>query len=176
MVSGRTWLSSSRLPRPFASGATAEQAAAQALDLILQATGTTSGTIHRLSADGTVLRLLAARRIPPPVLAQIQEVPLGKGMAGVAAQSRQPVTTCNLQQDDAGGVIRPGAKATGAGGAVAVPILRGEAVLGVLGVATGEEREFTPEEIEALLALGRELAAAWVDTDPAENSRWRTNP
>src|SRR6516165_12780927 len=160
-------LTASQLRESLAGGATAEQAAAQALDLILQATGTTSGTIHRLSADGTVLRLLASRRIPPPVLAQIQEVPLGKGMAGVAAQSRRPVTTCNLQQDDAGGVIRPGARATGAGGAVAVPILRDEAVLGVLGVATGEERDFTAQEIEALLALGRELAAAWADTEPA---------
>ena len=160
-------LTASQLRESLAGGATAEQAAAQALDLILQATGTTSGTIHRLSADGTVLRLLASRRIPPPVLAQIQEVPLGKGMAGVAAQSRQPVTTCNLQQDDAGGVIRPGARATGAGGAVAVPILRDEEVLGVLGVATSEEREFTAQEIEALLALGRELAAAWADTEPA---------
>ena len=158
-------LTASQLRESLARGATAEQAAAQALDLILQATGTTSGTIHRLSADGTVLRLLAARRIPPPVLAQIQEVPLGKGMAGVAAQSCRPVTTCNLQQDDAGGVIRPGAKTTGAGGAVAVPILRDEAVLGVLGVATGEERDFTAQEIEALLALGRELATAWTDEE-----------
>lgn len=162
-------LTATQLRESLARGASAEQAAAQALDLILQATGTTSGTIHRLSADGTVLRLLAARQIPPPVLAQVQEVPLGKGMAGVAAERRQPVTTCNLQQDDAGGVIRPGARATGAGGAVAVPILRDEAVLGVLGVATAAEREFTAEEIEALLALGRELAAAWVEaeSDPA---------
>ncbi|SRR5579875_770234 len=158
-------LTAAQLRESLARAATAEQAAAQALDLILQATGTTSGTIHRLSADGAVLRLLAARQIPPPVLAQIQEVPLGKGMAGVAAQSRRPVTTCNLQQDDAGGVIRPGARATGAGGAVAVPILRDEAVLGVLGVATSAERDFTPEEVEGLLALGRELAAAWTDEE-----------
>ena len=158
-------LTAAQLRESRAQGATAEQAAAQALDLILQATGTTSGTIHRLSADGTVLHLLAARQIPPPVLAQIQEVPLGKGMAGVAAQSRRPVTTCNLQQDDAGGVIRPGARATGAGGAVAVPILREETVLGVLGVATSAERDFTAEEVEALLALGRELAAAWADEE-----------
>jgi GAF domain-containing protein len=158
-------LTAAQLRESRAQGATAEQAAAQALDLILQATGTTSGTIHRLSPDGTVLHLLAARQIPPPVRATIQEVPLGKGMAGVAAQSRRPVTTCNLQQDDAGGVIRPGARATGAGGAVAVPILRDEAVLGVLGVATSAERDFTAEEIEELLALGRELAAAWVDEE-----------
>src|SRR5205823_9011786 len=105
-----------RLRESLARGASAQEAAARALELILEAMGTTSGTIHRLSADGTTLRLLAARRLPPPVLEQIHEIPLGKGMAGVAAESRRPVTTCNLQQDDAGGVIRPGARATGAGG------------------------------------------------------------
>jgi L-methionine (R)-S-oxide reductase len=159
----------SKLRGLICGGASAAEGASQALDLILEATGTMSGTIHRLSADGTTLRLLAARRIPPPVLEQVQEIPLGKGMAGVAAERRQPVTTCNLQRDDAGGVIRPGARATGAGGAVAVPILHDEAVLGVLGVATGDERDFTAEEIAALLALGRELAAAWADeeSDPA---------
>jgi GAF domain-containing protein len=146
-------------------GSSAEEGAKRALDLILEATGTTSGTIHRLAADGTVLRLLAARRIPPPVLEQIHEIALGKGMAGVAAESRRPVTTCNIQQDDAGGVIRPGARATGAGGAVAVPILRGDAVIGALGVATDEQRDFTGEEIAALIALGRELADAWANAE-----------
>ena len=156
-----------KLRESLANAPSVEEAAAQALELILEATGTTSGTIHRLTSDGTTLRLVAARRLPPPVLEQIQEVPLGKGMAGVAAESRRPVTTCNLQQDDAGGVIRPGARATGAGGAVAVPILRDQTVLGVLGVATEEERDFTAEEVEALLALARELAAAWADAEGA---------
>jgi GAF domain-containing protein len=145
------------------SGRSADAAAGLALELILEATGTVSGTIHRLSADGTTLHLLAARRIPPAVLEQVREVPLGKGMAGVAAESGRPVSTCNLQQDDAGGVIRPGARATGAVGAVAVPILRDVAVMGVLGVATPEHRDFTAEEIQALIDLGRALAAAWAD-------------
>ena len=152
-----------KLPEALRGGGSAEEGAERALDLILTATGTTSGTLHRLSSDGTTLRLLAARQIPPPVLEQIRAIPLGKGMAGVAAESRKPVTTCNLQQDDAGGVIRPGARATRAGGSVAVPILRGDDLLGVLGVATHEERDFSDEETEALMALGRELAEAWAD-------------
>jgi L-methionine (R)-S-oxide reductase len=154
-----------KLPEALRGGGSAEEGAERALDLILSATGTTSGTIHRLSEDGATLRLLAARRIPPPVLEQINTIPLGKGMAGVAAESRKPVTTCNLQEDNAGGVIRPGARATGAGGSVAVPILRGDDLLGVLGVATHQERDFTDEEIEGLMALGRELAVAWTEAE-----------
>ena len=62
----------------------------------------------------------AATDIPPFVLDKIRQIPVGKGMGGVAVEKKQPVTTCNLQTDDAGGIIRQGARATGAQGAVAV--------------------------------------------------------
>lgn len=131
-----------------------------ALDAILEATGTTSGTVHVIPPGDTVLRLMASRDIPEVVLDKVRTIPVGKGMAGVAVQERRPVTTCNLQTDDAGGVIRQGARETGARGAVAVPLLRGTTAVGALGVATREPRDFTPAEIEELLALGRALAEA----------------
>jgi L-methionine (R)-S-oxide reductase len=132
----------------------------QALDAILAATETTCGTVHLLRADGVTLRLVVARQIPPPVIEKIQLIPLGKGMAGVAAESKQPVTTCNLQTDDAGGVIRQGARATGVQGAVAIPLLHGDHAIGALGVATREARDFTRAEIDRLLEIGRALAQA----------------
>jgi GAF domain-containing protein len=70
------------------------------------------------------------------------------------------VTTCNLQQDDAGGVIRQGARATGVQGALALPLLDGERAIGALGVATKEPRDFTREEIDRLLEIGRAIARA----------------
>lgn len=131
-----------------------------ALDAVLEATGTTSGTVHVLPAGESVMRLMASRGVPPVVLDKVQLVPVGKGMAGVAVEQRRPVSTCNLQQDDAGGVIRPGAKATGAMGAVAVPLLLDGRAVGALGVATQQEREFTAAELDELLAVGRAMAAA----------------
>ncbi len=76
-----------------ASAGTAEDGAARALDAILAATGTTSGTVHLLDASGATMRLLAAKEIPPPVLEKIRTIPVGKGMAGVAVEKKQPVTT-----------------------------------------------------------------------------------
>jgi len=144
-----------------ASAASAEDGASRALDAILASTGTTSGTIHLLDASGAALRLLAAKEIPPPVLDKIGLIPVGKGMAGVAVEKKQPVTTCNLQQDDAGGVIRQGARATGVQGALALPLLDGDRAVGALGVATREPRDFSRPEIDRLLEIGRVLARAF---------------
>jgi len=143
-----------------ASADTLEAGIGRALDAILAATGTTSGTVHLLEDSGSVMRLVVAKEIPPPVIEKIRTIPVGKGMAGVAVEKKQPVTTCNLQQDDAGGVIRQGARATGVQGALALPMLDGESAIGALGVATKEPRDFSREEIDRLLDIGRALARA----------------
>jgi len=87
---------------------TREEGASSALRAILEATNTVSGTVHLLESGGTVMHLLAATDIPPVVLDKIRQIPVGKGMGGVAVEKKQPVTTCNLQTDDAGGIIRQG--------------------------------------------------------------------
>ena len=80
-----------------------------------------SGTVHAIGADGA-LHLRCAIGIPEPVLAIVAVVPIGKGMAGLAAERGCAVNSCNLQQDTTGDV-RPGARATGLAGSVAVPVL-----------------------------------------------------
>jgi GAF domain-containing protein len=146
------------------NAATREQGAELALAAILDETATTTGTVHLIPGggqeDGRMMQLLAARDIPPVVLDKVRVIPIGKGMAGVAVEKRQPVTTCNLQQDDAGGVIRQGARATGAQGALAVPMLVDDEAIGALGVATREPRDFTRAEIDALLAMANVLGRA----------------
>jgi L-methionine (R)-S-oxide reductase len=139
---------------------TEQEGAQRALEAILEATNTVSGTVHVMRTGETIMHLMAARDIPPVVLDKIREIPVGKGMGGVAAEKKQPVTTCNLQTDDAGGIIRQGARATGAQGAVAVPIMFGEEAIGALGVATKEPRDFARQEIDELLSMARALGTA----------------
>lgn len=112
-----------------------------------------SGSLHLLGDDG-VMHLTVAQGLPEPVLAMVRIVPIGKGMAGLAAERKQPVTACNIQTD-ATGNVRPGARATGMEGAIVVPVLRGDQALGALGVANRSERTFTEEETALLLAVGR---------------------
>ena len=117
-------------------------------------------TAHDRASLEDLLELLAAKNIPAGVLEKVRTIPVGKGMGGVAVEKRQPVTTCNLQEDDAGGVIRQGARATGAQGALAVPMITDDQAIGALGVATNEPRDFTRAEIDAILEMGSVLARA----------------
>src|SRR5712692_6285282 len=82
-----------------------------------------TGTIHLLESDGVLHLKAASAGIPKPVLDAVELVPIGKGMAGLAVQRKEPVSVCNLQTD-ASGDARPGAKATGMEGAIVVPIDR----------------------------------------------------
>lgn len=116
-----------------------------------------SGTIHLRDADGQ-LRLKCSAGIPENVLERIALVPVGKGMAGLAALRREPVGTCNIQTD-ATGDVRPGARATGLGGAVVVPMFgEDQEVFGTLGIGTRSERTFSEQENELLIECGRALA------------------
>jgi L-methionine (R)-S-oxide reductase len=57
------------------------------------------GTIHLIDPKDGVLHLTTHRGLPPPVIDKVQLVPIGKGMAGLAAERKQPVQVCNLQSD-----------------------------------------------------------------------------
>ena len=118
--------------------------------------GCAAGTVHVLK-DGA-LSLAAHVNIPPPIVAIVQTVPIGKGIAGLAAERREPVSLCNLQTDTSG-QARPAAKTTGMEGSVAVPMLAGETLRGVLGIAKAEAHDWTVAEKADLLAIAARLAA-----------------
>lgn len=131
-----------------------------ALRAAIEALSADSGTIHRMGADGMLHLSAIVGDYPPPVMEAIRCIPVGKGLAGLAAERREPVTVCNLQQDGSG-QAKPGARATGMEGAITVPCIGSAgAVLGVLGVASHAPRTFSPAEVQALLSFGRAIADA----------------
>jgi GAF domain-containing protein len=129
-----------------------------ALSRILREFGADSGTIHLLDDDGALHLKAASAGIPAFVLETVRIVPVGKGMAGLAVERRQPVNACNIQTDTSGDV-RPGARTTGLQGSIVVPLLRGDDAVGALGIANHRERTFTDEETARLLAVGKLLAS-----------------
>lgn len=131
---------------------------AAALNATVAHFGADSGTIHLLADDGQLHLRAATAGIPQFVLDTVRIVPVGKGMAGLAAERAQPVTACNIQTDTSGDV-RPGAKLTGLEGAIVVPMIVDGAVRGSLGIANRNERTFTDNEQRSLLAIGSYLAA-----------------
>jgi hypothetical protein len=119
------------------------------LSNLLTHVGAVAGTVHVREGDG--LRLMSAVNIPEFVKQTVEFVPSGKGMAGIALHSGQPVQTCNLK-DDTSGNVRPGAKAVSARAAVAMPVRDGSGhIVAVVGVAFNEERELPEQEISDLM-------------------------
>jgi L-methionine (R)-S-oxide reductase len=129
----------------------------RALELTLVCLDADTGTLHSLGSDGLLHLRAWAGGIPEPLLDIIRIIPVGKGIAGLAVERKQPVDLCNLQTDNSG-QARPRAKETGLKGSICVPLMAGDVAVGALGVATVREREFTEEETDLLLAIGRILA------------------
>ena len=119
---------------------------------VLQQFRSETGTIHTLDSEKQLLQLAAQVGLPPQMLGIVQTIPVGKGIAGQVAAENRPVTICNLQTD-AGGIAKPGAKQTGVGGALCVPIRRGDVIVGTFGIGTIREHEYSAAEINSLQAI-----------------------
>ncbi|MBP6824333.1 MAG: GAF domain-containing protein [Acidobacteria bacterium] len=116
-----------------------------------------TGSIHLL--ENGVLILKAHIGLPPHIVPVVSVVPIGKGMAGQAAERNEPVSVCNLQTDDSG-KFPSGAKATGVNGAIVVPIRDADGQMkGTLGIGVHRDYEYSAEEIERLLKLAADLIA-----------------
>lgn len=128
------------------------------LDLVLARFSCVVGTIHTLDAKSGMLLLSVQRGVPEVLMETVRRIPVGKGMAGVAAERKEPVQVCNLQTDTSG-VVKPGAKKTQMEGSAAVPmLLEGGILRGVLGVAKPVAYDFTPAELDLLLQIGSVIA------------------
>jgi L-methionine (R)-S-oxide reductase len=134
----------------------------EALDKVLRETlakfNSETGTIHRLDAENQLLHLVVQIGLPPQLLEIVKTIPVGKGIAGETAQKNRPVTICNLQTNTSG-VARPGAKQTGVGGALCVPVRNGDKIVGTFGIGTVREHEYSAAEINALQDIANSLAA-----------------
>jgi L-methionine (R)-S-oxide reductase len=113
-----------------------------------------TGTIHRLDADKQLLHLVAQVGLPPQMLEVVKTIPVGKGIAGQVVARGGPVALCNLQADT-GGVARPGARQTGVGGALCVPLRDDDKITGTIGIGTVRQYEYMPEETRDLEEIGR---------------------
>ena len=122
-----------------------------------------TGTIHRTDPSTGLLTLVTQRGIPPHVLPmllpKIDNIPFGKGIAGCAAERKEAVQLCNLQED-LGGVAKPDARKTNVQGALAVPIVGADGkVIGVLGIGKMQPYEFNDSEVADLSAVAALISA-----------------
>lgn len=128
------------------------------LQAVIQDFGGSTGTLHRLDPADNLLKLVAHQGIPPQLMPVVGVIPIGKGIAGAAAERREPVELCNLQAD-LGGVAKEGARQTNVQGSLAVPVLEGDVLRGTIGVGLMVPHDFTDEEKARLLGFAKEIAA-----------------
>lgn len=127
------------------------------LEAIVLAFDCSTGTLHVLEKETNLLKLKAQLGIPDFLLPKMAEIPVGKGMAGIAAERRKPVEMCNLQTDDSG-VARPAAKETKVEGSIAAPMLLEGFLYGTVGIAKPVPYDFTAEETQTLMQIGEEIS------------------
>ena len=138
----------------------------EALAIVLKQFDSETGTIHVLDAVKQELHLAAQIGLPPAMLGIVQLIPVGKGIAGQTVAQGKPVSICNIQTARSG-VAQPGAKQTGVGGALSVPMRADGKIVGTLGVGTARQHEYTAEETKALEAVGAMLGK-WLATKPSQ--------
>jgi L-methionine (R)-S-oxide reductase len=126
----------------------------QVLHVVLAKFHSETGTIHLLDDEKQTLFLTAQIGLPPQMLEIVKTIPVGKGIAGQVVAQDKPVTICNLQTDSSG-VAKPGAKQTGVGGALCVPLRDGDKTVGTIGIGTIRQHEYTPDETRELEEIGR---------------------
>lgn len=129
------------------------------LSSILEEFGCQTGTIHRTDSTGEFLDLETHIGVPEFVLGKIVRIPFGKGIAGVAASTKEPVELCNLQAD-LGGVAKEDARKTNVSGSLAVPVMMEGSgrVLGTLGIGMHVPHDFSAEEKKRLTIHAEQLA------------------
>ena len=115
-----------------------------------------TGTIHLLESEKQLLHLAAQIGLPPQLLGVVKTIPVGKGIAGQVAAQNKPVSICNLQTDSSG-VAKLGAKQTGVGGSLCVPIRNGDKLTGTVGIGTVRSYEYNADETRELEETGRRL-------------------
>jgi L-methionine (R)-S-oxide reductase len=110
--------------------------------------GAVAGSVHVVSGDH--LAIAAAVNIPPKVQEITAQIPMGKGMAGLAWQHDKPIQTCNLKEDTSG-QVKPGAKAVDGKAAVALPVHDASGMVrAIVGLAWTDERELSDSELSTI--------------------------
>lgn len=133
--------------------------------------GTDVVAIYRLDTEDNLLKIQAARGLPPDYIAHMT-IPLGQGIVGRAAQSREPVALSHLdvmQHDEifSNTTTQPliDYLQSHCRAILGVPLIIKDEVYGGIVLYYPETRHFSQEELQLAVSFGNQAALA------IENSR-----
>jgi two-component system sensor histidine kinase DegS len=135
-----------------------EQILNSALDKVLEVTGLDVGLIFLLDKQAQALILAAYRGISKESAAGVDRLKLEEGFCGRVAQSGEPMIVQNSSQDSRR--ARIAVREEGLRAQIIVPLKSKGEVQGVLAVATRSSRQFLPEELDLITAIGNQIGVA----------------
>jgi two-component system sensor histidine kinase DegS len=147
-----------------------EQILNGALDKVLEVTGLDAGLIFSLEKQPQELILIAYRGMSRESAAGVDRLELGEGFCGRVAQSGEPMVVRDSSRDPR--LTRLAVQQEGLRGQIIVPLKSKGEVQGVLAVATRQTRQFLPEELELITAIGNQIGVAIENARLYENMRF----
>jgi two-component system sensor histidine kinase DegS len=147
-----------------------EQILNGALDKVLEVTGLEAGLIFFLDKQTQELILAAYRGISDESAAGVDRLKVGEGFSGRVAQSGELMVVQDSSRDPR--LTRLAVRQEGLRGQIIVPLKSKGEVQGVSAVATRESRQFLPEELELITAIGNQIGVAIENARLYENMRF----
>jgi two-component system sensor histidine kinase DegS len=141
-----------------------------ALDKVLEVTGLEAGLIFFLDKQTQELILAAYRGMSKESAAGVDRLRLGEGFSGRVAQSGEPMVIQDSSVDPR--LTRLAVRQEGLRGQIIVPLKSKGEVQGALAVATRQSRQFLPEELELITAIGNQIGIAIENARLYENMRF----
>jgi len=129
-----------------------------AVDAVLHVMDTDTAWIYLLREGETSLHLRVHRGFSAGFAEQVGEVGLGSGLNGWVAKTGKPLLVQDLHLDPS--PHRSLMAQEGLRSFAAVPLRAKENVVGVLGVATRNDRQFIGSEVDLLSAIGGQVGIA----------------
>ncbi len=139
-----------------------------AIAKVIEVMETEAGGIRLLDQETGELPIVSSRGLSPEHIEEVKCRRVGEGIVGEVAQSGKPQVVKDVSRDPR--VLSPSVMEKGGFNTFAVVPLRAkDVIVGTLGVITRRHRDFTPEDMDLLAALGDQIGVA------VENSRLYTN-
>jgi len=138
---------------------------------IVQAMGAHGGGIYLFRGDGNLLQLTAHQGIDEEILQEIGNMLPSAGLAGRIATSGRPRSSRNVQSDRR--VFSQTARQAGWQGFQGIPLTAKGKTIGVLFLFSLSKQIFSREEVNLLLAIGKQVGIALEGAQLFEDLQWQ---
>jgi GAF domain-containing protein/anti-sigma regulatory factor (Ser/Thr protein kinase) len=130
----------------------------RAVDKVVEVMETDGGGIRLLDDETGELVLSASKGLSPAFIQKVNRIKVGEGIVGQVAKTGIPMVVEDIEHDPR--TMSKPIAVEGFHTFAAVPISAKKKVIGTLGTATRSAREYTPEDLELMMAIGHQIGVA----------------